>query len=86
MLHFQKQHFEKGEWKETTNAYCYIILKSILLLNYADFIRLQLPYSTETLCNFIIDNSSVILKEKQKNLKLKNITDSSMRMTMFGDI
>jgi hypothetical protein len=82
LLHYQKKHF--NEWKESTNAYCYIILKSILLLHYDEFISISLPYSTDILSTFIIDNSSILLKNTKQIGKLEN--DSSMRMTLFGNI
>jgi len=82
LLYHQKTYFQDAQWKETTNSYCYIILKSILLLNYGNFIQIPLPYSTTSLCDFIIDNSSIILKKSIKKIKDK----SSMRMTLFGDI
>jgi hypothetical protein len=83
LLSYQQSHFP--EWKEKTNSYCYIVIKSILLLNYENFIRISSPYSSEILTKFIINNMNT-LSVANVATKIKLIEKSSMRMTLFGDI
>lgn len=85
LLQYQKVYFPL--WKEETNAYCYIVLKTVLLTNIEAFLNISVPYSTEILRQFIINNLPHLFKlsnvATKKTLKVEN---SSMRMTLFGDI
>ena len=80
LIIYQRSHFPK--WKEETNAYCYIVIKAILLKNYEDFIKIHTPYSSEILSKFIMDNMNTLIIAT----KIKSIEKTSMRMTLFGDI
>ena len=85
LLKYQQKYFK--EWKEKTNAYCYIIIKTALLLHYEEFIKIKTPYSIDILMNFIKHYITILFKKinvaTNKKLKIEN---SSMRMTLFGDI
>lgn len=85
LLQYQKKYFK--EWKETTNSYCYIIIKTALLLNYEKFIKIKAPYDIDSLHNVILYNINSLFNKihvaTNKKLKIEN---SSMRMTLFGDI
>lgn len=87
LLSYQNKYLK--QWTETSNSYCYIILKTVLLLNYENFIKIKTPYSTYDLKEFILKNIknllTVNLKNVATNKKLK-LENSSMRMTLFGDI
>ena len=91
LLKYQQKYF--SEWKENTNAYCYIVLKTALLLNLEEFLKISSPYSSEILTQFIISNV-ITLKNRISTMNLKNVAtkeklkfeNSSMRMTLFGDI
>ena len=86
LLEYQKKYFK--EWKEQTNSYCYIIIKTVLLLNYEEFIKIKTPYSTEILKDFILINFKKLFESYFKKVAAKKvkIENSSMRMTLFGDI
>lgn len=102
ILYYQTKYFTNRniKWKEESNSFCYIIIKSILFINYAEFIKIKAPYSTEILYNFIKYYSNDILnlnhmELKHMNFKNKNklrldyiesVENSSMRMTLFGDL
>ena len=64
-------------------------MKTVLLLNYENFIKIKTPYSTHDLKEFILKNIKNLLTVNFKNVatnkKLK-VENSSMRMTLFGDI
>ena len=94
LIEYQQKYFtnKNNKWFENTNSYCYIIIKAILLVNYAEFIKISLPYSSEILCNFIETHykNTYILNKQNNELHNKNksnkLENSSMRMTLFGDI
>jgi hypothetical protein len=46
---------EDGKWYEKTNAYCYIIFKTILLMNIKTLAD-KYPYDTEYITQFLIDH------------------------------
>jgi hypothetical protein len=71
-------------WNEKTNAYCYILFKTILLNNLNKLLlKYTYPYDINYLTKFFIDNT-VNLKIIKNNY-YKNIKNNSMRMTVFGD-
>jgi hypothetical protein len=60
LLQYQKKYFPV--WKEETNAYCYIVLKSVLLINSERFMNIKVPYSTEILTQFISQHIIALFK------------------------
>lgn len=78
------------KWREKTNAYCYIIFKTILLLHFdkirKDNLSLSLSLSSDEFIDFII-------KHAQDNEYLEGIKNAillsqnaSMRISLFGDL
>ena len=82
LLYYQKKHYP--QWKENTNSYCYIVFKTILLLNYDTFLKLPVPYSTQSLTDFIKIYSQKLFDSIPRKEIINN--SISMRMTLFGDI
>jgi len=87
LLKYQDKYFKV--WEENTNSYCYIVLKSILFIYIEDFIKISTPYTTDNLYSFIVSHYDNFINIKNKkvatNQQLK-IENTSMRMTLFGDI
>lgn len=63
-------------WYENTNAYCYIIFKTILLIKLTDLNKIK---DTKYLTNILIDNKNIIPRIKIKN------TDKSLRIMSLSD-
>lgn len=55
----------KAEWVETTNAYCYIVFKTILLLNIDKFFeKYTFPYDDSYITTFLIVHKNCICEKK----------------------
>ena len=54
-------------WYETTNAYCYIIFKTILLKNMTKLSEYTYPYNPEYIKEFLIKYKDSIKKKANKN-------------------
>jgi len=65
-----------NEWYEETNAYCYIIFKTILLLNNEKFLK-NYNLNPNFITSFIIGNNKIPIIDIDK-------TNKSLRMTLFG--
>jgi len=48
-----------NEWIENTNSYCYIVLKTILLINYKKFLKLFATNNTNDIVDFLIKNRKI---------------------------
>ena len=85
LLQYQEEHFTHAnkKWYEDSNAYFYIVIKAIFLLNYTDFTSIPLPYSTDNVLKFIEIHYRQILDLKHKKIKSNT---NSMRMTLLGDM
>lgn len=85
LLKFQEDH--TPVWKETTHAFSYIVLRSILLWNIDAFLELEIPYSSAKLSTLMIDGfqKETFQKGIQYALSSPAIHGSSLRMTRFGD-
>ena len=72
-IKYKQQNASTTTWYETTNSYCYIVFKCILLFNMQKFLQNNTwPYSTEYVTNFLIAHyNSVPLTKKQKNKSLR---------------
>jgi len=67
------------KWEETTNAYVYIVFKTIYLLNLKRFIEgCVFPYKDNYITNFLIDNKHTLSLKSQK---CKTLPNNSLRMT-----
>lgn len=76
------------EWNEKTNAYSYIIIKTIILNNLDEFIKIQTPYNTTLLSQFISYSYKLLIPklEQFENETKKNNNKKSLRMTIYGDL
>lgn len=67
-----------GVWEESTNAYCYIVFKTILLHNVKRLVP-SFPYDPEYITQFLIDNQSTIYKtdkiHKSQSLRMMKTSD-----------
>ena len=80
-----KKTFKNPLWKEKTNAFSYIIIKTILLNNLTNFLKLKTPYTSEVLKNFIINSYNKLKKKLNTKSHIKSHT-KSLRMTIYGDL
>ena len=72
-----------GKWREHTNAYCYIIFKTILLMN-IKVLAHTYPYDPEYITQFLIDHKSDI--DDTRRLKEKKWCNASLRMMKSSDM
>ena len=76
---YHKYHNLNNIWKEDTNSYCYIVLKTFLINNVTNFIYHSL---NKTIYNYYIENiENFILQIKPKNIK-----HDSFRMSVYGNM
>lgn len=86
-------------WKESSNSFAYIRIKTILLLNYAQFVAIPVPYNTAFLCKFIVANAgtastnanattvaATTATNGKANKKKTQATVAPMRISIFGDL
>jgi len=88
LLYHQKTLNKEAIWTEKTNAFTYIVLKTIFLLNLGKFLEIHLPYNTPELYNFILEHKNIEKNQnidKFKNTKMNNYK-KSMRISLFGDL
>lgn len=88
-MHQSKKILEKqGDipWYETTNAYCYVIFKTILLKNMSKLSGYTYPYDPEYVTEFLIRHKNSV-KNKVSNADFydKIMTKKSLRMTFLAD-
>ena len=76
----------KDPWFETTNTYCYVIFKTILLKNMSKLTQYTYPYNPEYITMFLIKHKDTI-KNKVKNKEFYNkiLSKTSLRMTFLAD-
>lgn len=72
----------KNKWYEETNAYCYIIFKTIFLYNLKEFLKIDFPYNPDKITNFLIKYSKLPIIKKNPN---KNISNKSLRIMINSD-
>jgi hypothetical protein len=74
-------------WYETTNAYCYIIFKTILLKNMTKLSEYTYPYNPEYIKEFLIKYKDSIKNKVNKNKDFYDniISKKSLRMTFLAD-
>lgn len=75
------------KWHEETNAYCYIIFKTILLINLKEFtVHYTFPYDTEYVTSFLIKHKDTIPSGPLCHEDTISVHGpSSLRMTMLSD-
>lgn len=85
LLKFQDNY--TPEWKETTHAFSYIVLRAILLWNIHAFLELPIPYKSPSLSQLMIQGFKTPTFQKALELvrASPSMHDSSLRMTRFGD-
>lgn len=77
----KKQKNIGGIWYEKTNSFCYVVFKTILLLNYNKFMKItNIPYSSETITKFLIEHREIPKIETKKL-----ISDNSFRMMILSN-
>lgn len=74
-------------WYETTNAYCYIIFKTILLKNISKLTEYTYPYNPEYIKEFLIKYKNTVKNKASKNRDFydKILSNKSLRMTFLAD-
>jgi len=70
------KHGDK-QWFEKTNSFCYIIFKTIILMNHKKFLQDYIPNSSDFVTNFILQNNNI------PKIKI-NKFDRSLRMTRLS--
>jgi hypothetical protein len=79
LLNLQKNNL----WIEQTNAYCYIIFKTILLYNLKEFLKINtFPYNPDIITDFLIKNSKIPIIKKNPT----NINNNSLRIMIYSDL
>lgn len=79
VLQYQRRHHPV--WKETTHAYSYMVLRTMLLYTFASWYRnRQTSGSLTTLMIATFNNPHV-----QEKLRGSSPTSKTLRMTLFGD-
>lgn len=81
-----KETLNLNEWNEKTNAYSYIIIKTILLNNLKQFIDLPIPYNTHALTSFIIKSYEIFKNNFNTQILHNTQKNKSLRMTIYGDL
>lgn len=72
----------KEKWYEKTNAYCYIIFKTIFLYNLKEFLKIKFPYNPDIITDFLIKYSELPIIKKNPN---KEISNKSLRIMVHSD-
>ena len=73
-------------WEERTNAYCYIIFKTILLYNLKKFTEgYTFPYDTNYITKFLIDHKKIPSVAKYAKMFSVIRGAKSLRMMMLSD-
>lgn len=71
------KHNQMTKWYETTNSYCYIVFKTILLLHYEKLMKnYTFPYDSRYITDFLIQN---------KTIPYAKIDNSSLRMMKLSN-
>jgi len=72
------------KWYEETNAYCYIIFKTILLKNHKKFMeKIKYEINDNIITEFLIKNSKLPIIKKNPSSKIAN---NSLRIMINSDI
>lgn len=80
-----KKKLGGGPWHENTNAFSYIVWRTVLLYFYRDFLKLHMPYDTEKVTDFLITKFHD--PQFQRDLKKAPLPrNNDMRMTVHGDL
>ena len=76
---YHKLHNLNNIWKEDTNSYCYIVLKTFLIDNISNFAHQSL---NKTIYNYYIQNINDFISQ----IKPKKVIHGSFRMSVYGDM
>jgi hypothetical protein len=96
VLEYQK-HLNDGLWRETSNAYCYIVIKAILLDDYNGFLHAIENANTNatttnnthttTLFDYMLEKVAMYFNHINNFTGNKNkVHNRSFRMSVFGDL
>lgn len=84
ILSFQSRVMPNGKWKEHTHAFSYIVLRTVLLYFYKEFMEIPMPYNDRIITEFMIEKfNSATFQDALKRTKLTKSKD--LRMSVFGD-
>jgi hypothetical protein len=73
-------------WVERTNAFSYIVLRTICLFFLDDFLLLEVPYTSAKVTDFIIQKfTTPEFQEALRKVRVPDKDKQHMRMTRFGD-
>jgi len=82
---FHHDHYPKAEWKETSNSYCYIVLKNLLLQNAPQLLNTQGNITRiVTLLNELTQNAELV--NNQHAISARPLKMIKFRMSVFGDL
>jgi len=80
-------HMKNKEWFEKSNAYSYIIFKTIILSNLKKFLKIyEFPYNDTKITDFLIKYSAITNKKLIKINPFKHIPDKSLRIMIYSDL
>jgi hypothetical protein len=81
LLKYKDKYFKNG-WIERTNSFSYIILKTIFLCNWKNFLRLKEPYTDKQLNRFIKRNYKGVFEKIET---CKNFKTNSFCISFYGN-
>jgi hypothetical protein len=72
----------KKKWYEESNAFCYIIFKTIFLYNMKEFLKIYTyPYNQDKITDFLINNYKLPIIKKNPT----KIDNNSLRIMIYSD-
>lgn len=70
------------KWYEESNAFCYVIFKTIFLNNMKEFLKIYtFPYDENKITDFLINNSKIPIIKKNPT----SINNNSLRIMIYSD-
>jgi len=80
-------HLKDNIWYEKSNAFSYIIFKTIILSNLKAFIKIyEFPYDDTKITDFLIKYSPMMKNKLIKKNPFKHIPDNSLRIMIYSDL
>ena len=76
---YKQTQFKDMEWREGSNAFCYIVIRSALLMKYKEFMNIE--YNIENIYKFIREKCSYKFKIKKQFISSSNET---LKATVYG--
>lgn len=82
VLTYKNKHF-KNSWTEETHVFSYIVIRSMLFINFQRLCSYKIPYNASEITTLIMDLATTL--EQVSPTVAKGAGSSSLRMTCFGD-